>query len=71
MGVDHDLYCLDCKEELCNVARNWRLRRDKESLDALEEFLVKHADHRLLFPNDDQWIRVPGVTEFIPKSKAK
>lgn len=58
MGWDHSLSCVDCKEELINVARNTKLYRDKDALDALDAFLYKHADHRLIFSADDNWARV-------------
>ena len=64
MGIDHSLSCKDCKEELMNVARNNKLYRDKNSLDLLQSFLNKHADHDLIFDADDNWIRVKDCTIF-------
>jgi hypothetical protein len=58
MGWDHSLSCADCKEELPNVGRNTKLYRGKDSLDQLEAFINKHADHRLIYAADDNWSRV-------------
>jgi hypothetical protein len=64
VGCDHSLSCKNCREELFNVSRNRHLNRDKESLDLLEAFLIKHADHELIFDADDNWVRVHGCTQF-------
>jgi hypothetical protein len=63
MGWDHSLSCKECKERLI-VARNKKLYRDKKDIDLLEKFLIKHADHDLIFNADDTWVRVPGCTLF-------
>jgi hypothetical protein len=64
MGWDHALSCRECRETLLNVARNQKLCKDDNSLDKLESFLNKHADHELVFNADDDWVRVPGAVPF-------
>jgi len=65
MGWDHSLICIDCKEEI-TPARNRKLYRDERNLMALDAFLMKHADHHLLFEADDNWNRAPdGTTYFV------
>ncbi len=61
MGWDHSLSCGDCKEELINVGRNRKLYRDEESLNQLEAFINKHADHHLIYAADDNWSRVANA----------
>jgi len=63
MGWDHSLSCKDRKEKLL-VARNEKLYKDEKSIKNLEEFLVKHADHDLVFDADDNWVRVLNCTQF-------
>lgn len=63
MGWDHSLSCKECRERL-NIARNSKLYREKDAIDLLEKFLIKHADHDLIFDGDDNWSRVPGCTIF-------
>ena len=69
MGWDHSLICMDCKEILSNVARNQHLYRDKESINNLEKFLIKHGDHNLLFEADDEYSRCPGGTYWKEESE--
>ena len=64
MGRDHSLSCRSCKEKLLNVARNNKLNKDKDSLELLQTFLNKHADHDLVFDADDDWVRVANCTIF-------
>ena len=61
MGIDHSLSCIDCREEIINVGRKFTLVRDNHSLDVLEAFLNKHADHRLIYDADDDYARVPDA----------
>jgi hypothetical protein len=63
MGWDHSLSCADCKEELPNVGRNCKLYRGQDSLNQLEAFINKHADHHLIYAADDNWIRVRGAKQ--------
>ena len=63
MGWDHSLSCKKCREKLL-VARNEKLYKDEKSIKNLEEFLVKHADHDLVFDADDNWVRVLDCTLF-------
>ena len=55
MGIDNNLICEDCKEHM-TVARNGKLCLG--TLRDLEEFFDKHADHYLIYANDDNWLRV-------------
>lgn len=64
MGQDHGLSCKECKEKLRNLCRNEKLNRDNETLDNLEAFLKKHADHELIYDADDNWVRVDNCTTF-------
>ena len=64
MAWDHNLSCIDCKEELINVARNHKLYRNAAALDRLNAFMYKHADHHLIYDADDDWSRVPGAQHF-------
>ncbi|MDD5649317.1 MAG: hypothetical protein PHF86_02715 [Candidatus Nanoarchaeia archaeon] len=63
MGWDHNISCKECKETVC-IARNKKLYRDDESLDRLEAFLNKHADHELIFAADDDYPRVDDCDQF-------
>jgi hypothetical protein len=63
MGWDHSLSCKDCRECIV-IARNSKLYKDKDSIDDLEEFLVKHADHDLIFDADDNYVRVLDCSIF-------
>jgi hypothetical protein len=65
MGIDHSLSCKECKERLV-LARNFKLYKSEENINNLEKFLVKHADHELIFDADDTWVRVEGCTVFEP-----
>ena len=65
MGWDHSISCKECKERIPNVARNRKLYRDNDSLDKLEAFLNKHADHELIFNADDDYQRVEDCTYFV------
>ena len=69
MGCDHHLSCKDCKEKII-IARNENLYRDKRDIDLLEFFLVKHADHDLVFDADDDWVRVDDCKYLDEKRKS-
>jgi hypothetical protein len=68
MGWDHSLSCKECREKLI-IARNNKLYKEPKNIVALEQFLVKHADHELIFDADDNWVRVPDCTFFKTKEE--